>query len=155
MANTTNVAALKMASGSWNESLVLDSFLLDDVGLILNIPCSPLHHRDSLTWHYDRLGFYTALYSPKVAEAIAILQGLQFTIEVCLVPYVIESDALSMIKLIKEGEFPCYEVGIIVKDICLTLDSLASCLVDFTPRIANKAAHALAKLGLSLVDIGY
>ncbi|TXG48435.1 hypothetical protein EZV62_027729 [Acer yangbiense] len=60
-----------------------------------------------------------ASYSPQLAEAFAIFRGLHFVEECGLLPYAIESDVQVVINLISDGCFPCSDVGLIIKDICL------------------------------------
>ena len=67
-------------------------------------------------------------------------------------PCTIESDAQVVVNLIPNGVFPYFEVGLIVKDICLKLEMLPSCFVIFAPRRANNVAHCPAKLDLSFVE---
>ncbi|KAK0600898.1 hypothetical protein LWI29_019382 [Acer saccharum] len=40
-------------------------------------------------------------YSPQVVEALAILRGIDFAIDTCLVPAAIESDELRVVNLSK------------------------------------------------------
>ncbi|KAK3188750.1 hypothetical protein Dsin_028311 [Dipteronia sinensis] len=87
------------------------------------------------------------VYSPHVAEAIAILRGIQFAMDSGLVPFSLESDAQVIVNLVNNGVFPCSEVGLIIKDISLKLESFSNVSIDFVPRMANMTAHCLAKIG--------
>ncbi|KAK3231580.1 hypothetical protein Dsin_003461 [Dipteronia sinensis] len=59
LGDDAKVAELKLLNGSWNEQLIHDSFLPEDVSLILNIPCLSSQLPDSISWHYDKLGLYS------------------------------------------------------------------------------------------------
>ncbi|KAK3189239.1 hypothetical protein Dsin_028800 [Dipteronia sinensis] len=87
-------------------------------------------------------------YQPQIAEALAILEGLQLAISLGFLPAILESDALVGVQAICKKEAPCSEVGIVVNDILLFL-SQVFISVNFVPRLANKVSHGLAKLALS------
>ena len=53
------VSELKSPSGNWNESLIRETFLMDDADCILSIPCSSTVRRDSLIWHFEKSGSFT------------------------------------------------------------------------------------------------
>ncbi|KAK3224581.1 hypothetical protein Dsin_004443 [Dipteronia sinensis] len=89
-------------------------------------------------------------YSHIVAEALAIFKGLQFARDTGLVPCCIESNAQVVVNLINSNNVPLADVGIILADCKLLLEASPGCCVGFASRLANKAAHGLAKLGLSL-----
>ncbi|KAK3221237.1 hypothetical protein Dsin_008262 [Dipteronia sinensis] len=91
-------------------------------------------------------------YSHQMAEATAILRGLQFAVYTGLVPCMIESDAQVVINLLKAGVPPYSDVGLIIQDIfsfCENSLNSLSYSFRFVLRKANLAAHCLAKIGLS------
>ncbi|KAK2638134.1 hypothetical protein Ddye_025929 [Dipteronia dyeriana] len=53
------VCDLKLPSGVWTEELIRSSFFLEDVELVLSIPCSLHDQSDTLMWHFDKLGSYS------------------------------------------------------------------------------------------------
>ncbi|KAK3198328.1 hypothetical protein Dsin_021743 [Dipteronia sinensis] len=55
--------------------------------------------------------------SPKVAEAMTILKGIEFTVESGLVPVLVESDSLGVVTLINSGTPNLAEIGLICKDV--------------------------------------
>ncbi|KAK3182689.1 hypothetical protein Dsin_029975 [Dipteronia sinensis] len=87
-------------------------------------------------------------YSPQVAEALAVLRGIQFTRDMGLWPCVFESDALSVVKLVNDNIVPCSDVGLILRDILLLSGSFPCFSLGFVPRNGNMAAHRLDKFGL-------
>ncbi|KAK3183290.1 hypothetical protein Dsin_030576 [Dipteronia sinensis] len=92
----------------------------------------------------------SAGYDSLIAEAMAVLKGLQFSHNAGLWPCVLETDAQVVVNLVK-GKFDVFsEVGLIIEDINRLLHSVPGCVVNFVPRNANMAAHNLAKLDLSL-----
>ncbi|KAK3231581.1 hypothetical protein Dsin_003462 [Dipteronia sinensis] len=120
----------------------------------------PLKELISALWRPPDPGLYKVMafsaqpvlagYSPIVAEALAIFKGLQFARDTGLVPCCIESDAQVVVNLINSNNVPLTDVGIILADCKLLLEASPGCCVGFASRLANKAAHGLAKLGLSL-----
>ncbi|KAL5847531.1 hypothetical protein ACOSQ3_011055 [Xanthoceras sorbifolium] len=89
------------------------------------------------------ISLYNVIY-----KAAAILHGIHFACDCGLVPVHVESDSLSAINLLKDGCIPCSDVGSFISDI-LRPDCVASVLsFSFIPRLANRAADALAKAAL-------
>ncbi|KAK2635147.1 hypothetical protein Ddye_029939 [Dipteronia dyeriana] len=74
---------------------------------------------------------FTACFSPPVAEAVAILRGLQCVVNCGFYPVVLESDAKWVVDLINSGNETQAESGAIVEDIMaahvLAKDGLRSC----------------------------
>ncbi|KAL5776794.1 hypothetical protein ACOSP7_009720 [Xanthoceras sorbifolium] len=60
---------------------------------------------------------YPLLVSVEVAEAMAIFRGLQFATEMGIGPLVMESDASTLISLIKVENPPLSDVGLVISDI--------------------------------------
>ncbi|KAK2662822.1 hypothetical protein Ddye_001396 [Dipteronia dyeriana] len=90
---------------------------------------------------------FTACFSPPVAEAVAILRGLQCVINCGLYPTMLENDAKWVVDLINSGNETQDEIGAIIEDI-VALSNQFNIPISFVPRAANKSAHALAKVGL-------
>ncbi|KAK2634369.1 hypothetical protein Ddye_029161 [Dipteronia dyeriana] len=93
--------------------------------------------------------FQAGLTTP-IAKAMAIKRGLILALEIGLFPCVVDSDAQSVVKLISLPDIPCAEIGIIIKDIKLLLETSPGCVIGFARRSTNMATHGLAKLGLSV-----
>ncbi|KAK2659441.1 hypothetical protein Ddye_005974 [Dipteronia dyeriana] len=53
------VSDLKLLSERWNEEMIRTCFMLDDAVCILSIPCSLVRRRDSLIWHFDKMGVFS------------------------------------------------------------------------------------------------
>ncbi|KAI9180800.1 hypothetical protein LWI28_008283 [Acer negundo] len=90
-----------------------------------------------------------ATFLPHVAEAYAILCGLQLAIDSGLFPVTVESDAAVVVNWINEGLVPISEVGVFISDIKNLLQQIQFIAVSFVPRLANTVAHCLAKFALS------
>ncbi|KAK2634825.1 hypothetical protein Ddye_029617 [Dipteronia dyeriana] len=88
----------------------------------------------------------------EVAEELAIFRGLVFAQESGLMPCEVESDAPAVVNLIHTDNPPLSDIGTIICDIVHFLDCHPQCLVGFAPRSTNRAAHSLAKFGLTLGD---
>ncbi|KAK2634204.1 hypothetical protein Ddye_028996 [Dipteronia dyeriana] len=84
-----------------------------------------------------------ACFQPQIAEAMAILRGLRLAIETGLVLASLESDDLSVVKVM-----PSAEVEVVIHDILCVLRNSNVTSVNFVPRLANNDAHSLAKLAL-------
>ncbi|KAK3222715.1 hypothetical protein Dsin_009740 [Dipteronia sinensis] len=89
-------------------------------------------------------------FSPLISEALAILSGRRFTLEVGLFPCVIEFDSQVTVNLMHSGSDRFADVGLVLNDIRLLLSSVSDELMEFVPKKANMAAHGLAKFALSL-----
>ncbi|KAL5827457.1 hypothetical protein ACOSQ4_019254 [Xanthoceras sorbifolium] len=93
--------------------------------------------------------------SPLVAEAMAILRGIQFASEMGISPIMVESDSLSVINIITSHAFPLSDVGVVISDIYRSIEALNDFKIIFASRQANSVAHGLAKLALSLSDASF
>ncbi|KAK3199817.1 hypothetical protein Dsin_023232 [Dipteronia sinensis] len=103
--------------------------ILDDYsvasGQVINFVKSTMCviREEAMLWHFDKSGDnsvrsgYKAMFSPLVAEAMAVLRGILLALERSLVPFVIESDALNVVDLIKSGRSPSTDVGTMISDI--------------------------------------
>ncbi|KAK1559411.1 hypothetical protein Q3G72_014197 [Acer saccharum] len=89
-------------------------------------------------------------YSFEVAEAGAVLLGLNSAIALGSLPCVVETNAFSVVNLIHDNCAPIYEIGIVVSDIKGLLVCHPECKIVFTSRSSNMVAHHLAKFGLRL-----
>ncbi|KAL5745280.1 hypothetical protein ACOSP7_026426 [Xanthoceras sorbifolium] len=95
---------------------------------------------------------FDSLYSPPIAEALAILCGINLVIETGLLPVCVESDAEFVVNLISSKAALISEIGVVIEEI---LHLLAMHLVSsarFIPKVANQVAHQLAKFDLSFVN---
>ncbi|KAK2659903.1 hypothetical protein Ddye_006436 [Dipteronia dyeriana] len=84
-------------------------------------------------------------YRPEIAEAMAILRGLQLALKTGLVSASLESDALTVVNMIGTNTVPGSDVGVIIYDILGVLGDSCFSSITFVPRLANKVAHSLAK----------
>ncbi|KAL5758555.1 hypothetical protein ACOSP7_021166 [Xanthoceras sorbifolium] len=92
-----------------------------------------------------------ASFSPFVAEALAIKKGLERAVDASLCPCLLESDASTVVDLISSKDCPTSGVGLIISDILKLMDVACCACIAFIPRVANKPADGLAKMGLSMV----
>ncbi|KAK2656769.1 hypothetical protein Ddye_009821 [Dipteronia dyeriana] len=91
-------------------------------------------------------------YEPQIAEAKAILRGFRLALETGLYTAILESDALSVVNLIKAKEIPSSDVSVVIHDILDLFENVGVFSCDFAPRLANKVAHGLAKIALRSRD---
>ncbi|KAK3222224.1 hypothetical protein Dsin_009249 [Dipteronia sinensis] len=61
LSNDAKVYELKLPIGGWNVDHVRQSLSANEAALILSIPSSYSMHADSLMWHYDNLGSFSAM----------------------------------------------------------------------------------------------
>ncbi|KAK2633860.1 hypothetical protein Ddye_028652 [Dipteronia dyeriana] len=90
-----------------------------------------------------------ANYEPQTTEALATLEGCRLAINRNLMPAVLESDALVVVRAICKRGAIFSKVGIVMDDILLLLNRFDISFVNFVPRLANIVAHGLAKYDLS------
>ncbi|KAK3188892.1 hypothetical protein Dsin_028453 [Dipteronia sinensis] len=91
-------------------------------------------------------------FSPQVAEVVTILRGIDLAMDTCLVPAIVESDALGVVNLINSGHSVSAEVGMVVDDIIHRIRTSTITLVGFVPRKTNFVAHYLAKIALTVSE---
>ncbi|KAK4851629.1 hypothetical protein QYF36_016970 [Acer negundo] len=89
-----------------------------------------------------------AMYSPIIAEAMAVWWGIGLALDFGLVPFQIESDCLQVVEMVSKGSA---EVGHIISMIVASLGLNPGCSISHTPSTGNLVAHHLAKIAL-LVD---
>ncbi|KAK2659729.1 hypothetical protein Ddye_006262, partial [Dipteronia dyeriana] len=89
-------------------------------------------------------------YSSFLAEAVAILCGIEFAIDLGLMPVVVESDALGVVKLINSCCPNSVEICFVCKDIVSRIQYGSVTGSHFGPRKANDVTHSLAKMALSI-----
>ncbi|KAK3199217.1 hypothetical protein Dsin_022632 [Dipteronia sinensis] len=90
-----------------------------------------------------------ASFSLEVVKAMALLKGLEFARDLRLIPCSVESDAQVVVKIINSRVAPLSDVGLVIKDIFHFLTCRPNCPMAFVPRLANMAAHKLAKFCLA------
>ncbi|KAK3193195.1 hypothetical protein Dsin_024505 [Dipteronia sinensis] len=93
-----------------------------------------------------------ASLSALTAEDLAVFRGLIFARDSGLSPGIIEFDAQLVVNLINSGNIPLSVIGLIIHDINQVLSNFPSCRVSFVARLANMAAHSLAKYGLLIAS---
>ncbi|KAK2646103.1 hypothetical protein Ddye_021298 [Dipteronia dyeriana] len=98
-------------------------------------------------------GSVGGFYEPQIAEAKAILHGFPLALETGLYPAILESDALSVVNLIKAKEILSLDVGVVIHDILELVENVGVFSCDCAPRLSNKVAHGLAKIALRLRDL--
>ncbi|KAL5794121.1 hypothetical protein ACOSP7_002715 [Xanthoceras sorbifolium] len=94
---------------------------------------------------------FDSLYSPPIAEALAILRGITLAVETGLLPVCVESDAEFVVNLITSKATPISEIGVVIEEILLLITMHPVYYVRFISRVANQVALRLAKFGLSIV----
>ncbi|KAL5750380.1 hypothetical protein ACOSP7_024983 [Xanthoceras sorbifolium] len=94
---------------------------------------------------------FDSLYSPPIAEALAILRGITLAVETGLLLVCVESDTEFVVNLITSKAAPISEIGVVIEEILLLISMHPVYSVRFIPRLANWVAHWLAKFGLSVV----
>ncbi|KAI9198073.1 hypothetical protein LWI28_009622 [Acer negundo] len=93
-----------------------------------------------------------ASYSPQVAEAVALLCGLQLACDTGLYPCQADSDVAVVVNWINNGSILVSEIGSVINDIHILLRQARCKSINFVPRLANQVVHVLVKNALSLVE---
>ncbi|KAL5550226.1 hypothetical protein UlMin_000402 [Ulmus minor] len=153
------VSSLITASGSWDSSIIRESFHEDEAEAILSLPLPRRSTPDTLLWHYDKSGHYT-VRNDESCYSWARLYHADF----------LEAN-------FRKGEPPkkavaspwqAPEVGFVKVNTKIVHDSDLSYVFDsiyeicngfdmykfsYTPRTGNQVAHSLARLALSLENV--
>ncbi|KAL5753071.1 hypothetical protein ACOSQ2_023578 [Xanthoceras sorbifolium] len=90
--------------------------------------------------------------SPLLDEAMALLQEVRAVLRLGFCPILVESDAIGVVNVLKDGSSLASDLGIIISDIRSVCRSLNVLYFSFVPRTVNKVADALAKAALSSVS---
>ncbi|KAK2661981.1 hypothetical protein Ddye_000555 [Dipteronia dyeriana] len=91
-----------------------------------------------------------ACFTPQIAKAIAILRGVDFARDMGLLPDVVESDALGVVKHINDGTIISADVGLVLSDILHIMCLVGIESVLFVSRKVNMVAHYLSKMALAI-----
>ncbi|KAK3189322.1 hypothetical protein Dsin_028883 [Dipteronia sinensis] len=94
----------------------------------------------------------SASYSPLTAEAVAVLRGIALAVATGLVPFVLETDTLGLVNLVKAGMPNQADVGLVIGDIIGRLREVPASVVGHVTRKRNVVSHTLAKLALNIVE---
>ncbi|KAK2641422.1 hypothetical protein Ddye_023185 [Dipteronia dyeriana] len=90
-----------------------------------------------------------ANFPPQLAEALALLKGsIQFAYDSGLWPCQCEYDVLAVVNMVCSNDPILTEIGIVIQDFKSLLFRCNDNSISFVPRMANMAAHCLAKIGL-------
>ncbi|KAK3182991.1 hypothetical protein Dsin_030277 [Dipteronia sinensis] len=95
----------------------------------------------------------TSIGSPpsmEVAEAIAILRGIQFSKDYGFSPCIFESDAEVVIRWINDRSHLESVCGVILSDTNSLIAEMVGVCFGYVPRQGNRVAHFLAKNALLL-----
>ncbi|KAK2662898.1 hypothetical protein Ddye_001472 [Dipteronia dyeriana] len=96
--------------------------------------------------------YLQAPISSHIAEALVVLHGIRFALNSGLLPFLVESDALNVVNLIRFGCSPDVDVGIVVRKILEVRNAFLDPLIFFASRKSNLVAHSLAKMVLSIEE---
>ncbi|KAK4841800.1 hypothetical protein QYF36_010702 [Acer negundo] len=97
--------------------------------------------------------YVKAMYSPIIAKAMAVWQGLLLAFDHGFIPCLIDSESLQVVEMINKGFPPLLDVGPVISMICVLLCVNPGCGISHISRNANLVAHSLAKVALSLDSV--
>ena len=89
-------------------------------------------------------------FSPPLAEAYAILEGLRLAEEVGIDSIEVKSDCLAVVNAIMKNEAPSTELGTILESIKVRRTNFVNFNISFLPRSCNVAAHNMARYALKV-----
>ncbi|KAL5756241.1 hypothetical protein ACOSQ2_020987 [Xanthoceras sorbifolium] len=89
-------------------------------------------------------------FSVSIAEAVAVLKGLQLALELDLLPVIVETDFLDVATTINNPSVYFSEVGLVISDIVDLLGRCPRSKVLYVPRSANIVVHTLARFALEI-----
>ncbi|KAL5808393.1 hypothetical protein ACOSQ3_029084 [Xanthoceras sorbifolium] len=95
---------------------------------------------------------FPGLFPLDIAEAMALLRGIQLALEAGLSPFCCESDVAFIVQQVLSKVSSCSDVGLVVDNILSLLKSLPEYSVSWVCRSTNLVAHDLAKLVIRLVS---
>ncbi|KAL5810835.1 hypothetical protein ACOSQ4_027403 [Xanthoceras sorbifolium] len=90
------------------------------------------------------------MFSPVMAEAMALLHGLQLAVDYGICPCYSEADATSVVQQMSSKVSSCSDVNLVVDDILSLVASLYEFSVSWVRKSVNSVAQELAKWALSL-----
>ncbi|KAK3194925.1 hypothetical protein Dsin_026235 [Dipteronia sinensis] len=93
--------------------------------------------------------YLKAVFSPLIAELVAVLRGIRLALDMGLIPVQVETYSLNTVDLVLNGTSPPSDIGTIIGDISVLLASCPTGSVLFVPRQANGVAHRLTKMTVS------
>ncbi|KAK2653644.1 hypothetical protein Ddye_013500 [Dipteronia dyeriana] len=139
----------------------------EDVEMSLSIPVSSSRVDVSRTWHYTSNGEYTvkssynlassdqrieACYSLQITKTVAILRGIELVRDLGMVPTVVESDALGVVKLINVMASVISDVGLVLNDISNIIRGADIVSVLFAFKKSNMVAYSFLRMALNVVN---
>lgn len=92
---------------------------------------------------------HLGINSPRVAEALAIRDGLKLGIALHLTRISLESDAEAIVKSCLASQVPPFDIAVITQDCLILKNQFTSCVFKFVKRECNRAAHTCAQKALS------
>ncbi|KAL5854354.1 hypothetical protein ACOSQ4_004156 [Xanthoceras sorbifolium] len=126
---------------------------MNDIANLLGVRVVACHEKDSLG-QVKAVGSLKllAFYSPMLAEAVAILHGVQLAFDSGLSPLLVESDALGVINVLKGGVVPSSDLVLIISDIFHAYSRFIVLGFSFISRKGNMVVDVLAKGAISSFD---
>ncbi|KAK2638283.1 hypothetical protein Ddye_026078 [Dipteronia dyeriana] len=91
-----------------------------------------------------------ARFPPQVAEHVVVLHGINLAVDTGMIPSVVESKALGVVKMINEGCPSPANIGLVIGDVLTCLQALMNCSVMYVSRKANFIAHTLSTIALRI-----
>ena len=88
-------------------------------------------------------------FSPQLAEAFAVLQGVVLASSIGGSRLELHSDCSEVVKAVAGGEIPTTEIGTILHHIKREVNNLIEFKIMHIPRICNVAAHNLARFAVT------
>ncbi|KAL5746540.1 hypothetical protein ACOSP7_027686 [Xanthoceras sorbifolium] len=85
------------------------------------------------------------VFDVELAEALAILEGIQLALSRGFLPFCVESDALNIVNLCCDSVPVRSDLSIVVQDIRKYFGAADIRAIDFVPRCCNRVTHEIVK----------
>ena len=94
--------------------------------------------------------FSDSVHPSELAEAIAGRMGMELAFDMNCCQVILESDCLSLIQKLSSNSEDRSNLGLVVADIISLANNFDSFSFHYVPRNANKVAHILSQMSLSI-----
>ncbi|KAK1560401.1 hypothetical protein Q3G72_026297 [Acer saccharum] len=146
----------KILRGTYNIRTTIRKEMGQDISgacgqLVVNLPdksfIGNVHILKRRSMRYVVIGLHLSLNSLERSVPMAILRGIEFAVEVGLVPFVVESNSLGVINMINSGAPNLSDMGLICNDVCRRIYEGLVAGVHFVKRGCERSHRHSRQIG--------